>query len=418
MDDNKIGFAGDIDVQKCTITSSNGVELDILHMVASINLYEDMYSPFLTAEVVVIDSIGLANKLPFRGEELITLTVKDGSGAGIVNQNFFCYKLKDRISLKENVYSYSLMLISCEAIDDISIKISKAYSGQPSEIVTNLVSREGLQSPKLVLAEDTKTPIQFIANYWSPIQAIKFLCDRSVSKSSKSPSYVFYETKVGFRFMSLNFLATQSSQHTFTYTTRVDNDVKHSLERIRELFVDESFDYIKRVKAGTYGSRLLLVNPVAKSYMYRNYDFTKANKDFARLNESPISTDNVTRRVNSVFDVRTAPTSTFKDMAFEGTLEWFQQRKTELALKDSQKIQIEVPGRMNISVGDISDVFIYSEVPRDSSSADTDFTKLLDKVLSGRYMITAINHKINKKEHLMMLELSKDSMMKTSTANQ
>lgn len=80
--------------------------------------------------------------------------------------------------------------------------------------------------------------------------------------------------------------------------------------------------------------------------------------------------------------------------------------------KSSQKITIEVAGRFNISVGDVTDIFIYNEAQNDTQSGERDLYALLDKSSSGRYIITAIVHKVNRKEHKMLVELSKDSMMK------
>ena len=409
--ENKIEFAGDVNFETCVVTNYDNEQLDILPLVSGFTLFEDLYSPFLTAELQVLDNIGLAAKLPFRGEELITITIKDPFGAGLHERTFFVYKLKDKISI-DTTYTYTLCLISIEAIHDLNIKISKFYSGLPSEIAKEVISKEGFQTEKLFLTEESKNSVSFISNYWSPLEIMMFLCSRSVSKYRKSPSFLFYETKNGFRFMSLDLLTEQESTHRFHRSNRNNADVPQELEKINELYIDESFDYITRIRNGAYGSRMLLVNPLSKSYLYRSYDFTEANTQFARLNDAPFNTDAVTRSLNSRFDVRTAPTSTLKGMASDNTMEWFQQRRAELMAKSSQKITIEVAGRFNISVGDVTDIFIYNEAQNDTQSGERDLYALLDKSSSGRYIITAIVHKVNRKEHKMLVELSKDSMMK------
>lgn len=416
MNDNKSKFAGYFKFEKCTITSFNGSEINIIPMIFNIDIFEDLYSPFLTIELTLLDNTGLYSKLPFRGEEIVTMTIKDPSGAGLEERQFFIYKMKDLVNT-ERTYSYTLCLISIEAVVDLSIKLSKAYKGTPSDIAKEIISKDVLQTDKQLTFEQTKNSISFIANYWSPLQTMKFLCERAVSKNGGSPTYMFYETKSGFKFISMNALSQQDSLHEFNNSDKLNNDTKKSFERIINLYIDEPFDYIDRIKKGAYGNRILLVNPLSKSYMYRNYDFTKANEDFSRMNTGSTFTDSSTRRLNSSFHVRTAPTSTYAGMMSENTLEWFQQRKVDLSIRTSQRIEIEVPGRFNISVGDVANIYIYKEAPQETDSGSKDAYEILDKQHSGRYMITSIRHTLDTNEHVMVLELSKDSLLSDSATD-
>jgi hypothetical protein len=415
MDPNSVKFAGDVTVNAVTIRSYNGADLDIKSLVQRIDIYEDLFSPFITVDLSIVDANNIIGKLPVIGEEIVVLDIIDGTGHGMKMKPMFVYKVKDRVEISERSVSYVISLISAEAVIDMNLAISKAFSGQPADIVKDLFKGDTFDTKMNVASEPTKNKVQFIANYWNPIKIIKFLCDRSISAITNSPSYIFYESIDGFNFVSQDFLVTQPCAVKFTHSSSNERDPAHSLERIRSIYIDEEFDYISRLKQGMYGNRLLQVNPFAKSYHYRYIDFTEMHKKYSRLNPVPISTENATRRINSSLVTKNSPSSAFDKMPFDGIGQWYQQRRIELSTRVAQKKQIDVPGRFNITVGHTADVFIYSEAPSRTEDKERDIYTLLDKVHSGRHLITAVHRRITRTAgHEMFLEICKDSFMEAN----
>jgi tRNA U38,U39,U40 pseudouridine synthase TruA len=71
------------------------------------------------------------------------------------------------------------------------------------------------------------------------------------------------------------------------------------------------------------------------------------------------------------------------------------------------KIEITVPGRTDIEVGAIIN-FIYPDArPRDETQK---VSEGIDEMYSGYYLVTAIRHKFTLNHHVMILEISKDSL--------
>lgn len=407
-------FAGDVNVNSIVIRSYNGADLDIQSIVQRIDIYEDLFSPFITVDLSIVDTNNIIGKLPIIGEEIVVLDIEDGTGHGMKMKPMFVYKVKDRVEISERGISYVLSLISAEAVVDINLAISKSYCGQPSDIVRELVKGETFDSKQTIASEPTKNKVQFIANYWNPLKIIKFLCDRSISEVTDSPSYIFYESIDGFNFVSQDFLVTQPCAVKFSHSSSNERDMSHSLERIRTIYIDEEFDYFTRLKQGMYGNRLLQVNPFAKSYHYRYIDFIDQHKKYSRLNPVPISTENSTRRINSSLVDKNSPSSAFDKMPFDSIGQWYQQRRIELASRIAQRKQIDVPGRFNVTVGHTADIFIYSEAPARTEDKERDIYTLLDRVHSGRHLITAVHRRITRSEgHEMFLEVSKDSFMES-----
>ena len=79
-----------------------------------------------------------------------------------------------------------------------------------------------------------------------------------------------------------------------------------------------------------------------------------------------------------------------------------QQRQIE-----SVRIQIEVPGDSAREVGDL----IYFSHPSDEAEDKQSGITKEHKYLSGRYLITALRHKITGEEYTMIIEASKDSYL-------
>ena len=305
--ENEIKVAGDVQVKGVIMTSLSGAVLDITDVCSRVEIFEDIYSPFLTMNISVIDSIGIAEKMPIIGEEYLTVNITDATGNGLINKEFYVYKVKDRVEVADRSISYVLCCISVQAIVDMNLKISRSFSDKPENIVKQLVKEMSIGNLVTTIAEESKNSVQFISNYWSPIQIIKFLCDRAVSKASASPSYIFFESLEGFRFVSMDALVSQPSSHAYVHSVKKDNDIAAGLSRIHKIHIDEDFDYIRRIHTGMYGNRLLTVDPFNKSYDMRYLDISYQQEKQSRLNPKALFTENATRRLNSNFEFRVAP---------------------------------------------------------------------------------------------------------------
>ena len=90
-----------------------------------------------------------------------------------------------------------------------------------------------------------------------------------------------------------------------------------------------------------------------------------------------------------------------------------QQRNSMMALLRSSVIEITVFGRTDYTIG--QKVFVKVPKPTIITDKDTDGfddkSGTIDKTYSGNYLITAINHVINRNSHTCLLELSKESVL-------
>ena len=135
-DPNVVRMAGDINVNKIVITSSNGKSLDVTNQMRGMQVFEDMFSPFITGNIVLDDSLDLINFFPFVGEEYLDLDLGTPSfqeDSRKITGKFYIYKMTDRFKHKEKAVVYTLHFISIEAVLDINRRFSKAFEGSPAE---------------------------------------------------------------------------------------------------------------------------------------------------------------------------------------------------------------------------------------------------------------------------------------------
>ena len=108
-------------------------------------------------------------------------------------------------------------------------------------------------------------------------------------------------------------------------------------------------------------------------------------------------------------DVEPKAAQTF--LGFEDTTntDYLQRRLYEIHEKNDFIISIEVAGRLDYTVGQIVflDVIQVRPIKKDEPKED-----IQDKIYSGKYLITAINHCITREKHECSIELAKDSYIK------
>ena len=68
-----IRFAGDVSIDKIEIISSNGFGQQVSNQVVALEIYEDLWSPFISGVLALKDSLDLANVFPFVGEEYVKI---------------------------------------------------------------------------------------------------------------------------------------------------------------------------------------------------------------------------------------------------------------------------------------------------------------------------------------------------------
>ena len=417
--DELLKFAGEVSINKVNVISSSGFYQDIKNQVIGIQVFEDLMSPFITGTLIIKDALDLINLFPFVGEEFVELDISTPTlKQGNIKATFYIFKMTDRQMLGDKVVVYQLHFISKEAITDVNKSISKTFGGKVSDIATKLLTSktDGLQltnTPKPIV-ETTSNETKYISNYWSPIKNILYLTGQAKNRKG-SPTYVFFENRDGYNFVSLDSLFKQPSVQSFVKDNYVRDDralsgsiknLEEDYRRITSISIPIGVDYLDRIQSGVYASKLIthdLTTKVISSNNYNMFDnFNKRN----HLNKNAAASKNVIYRYGSKILFTGKYYGNFSNYGDVTSAAFEQERTSYLKMLDSTKIQITVPGRMDYTVGRVVEVNLNKNEP--TTKADD---KTLDNMFSGRYIITAINHFIDREKHECQLELSKDSLL-------
>jgi len=417
--DKELRYAGDVSIEKCDIFTSGGLRKDIAAQVLAVTLYEDIFSPFMTGSLTLRESYDLVNLFPFVGEEMIEIEIITPTLDETKNIRgvFYIYKMTDRVLLGDRQVGYVLHFISNEAVIDLNKKISKVYSGKPEEIVKSLVTDNynGLQSAKDVFVEKTNKDIKFISNFWSPVKCINYATSYAVN-SNDAANYVFFENRYGFYFISLDSLYTNGLYQSFTKdgyirdSTPKGGDAKNPTEdyrRIETLVIPTGFDYMDKVRSGLYSSKLVSYDLNKKKYNVKNYNIKEKYDKLNHLNPNPVLGNNVIFRSNSLLLNYPRDNSNFSGYGDATNFKHVQERISLMKLAESSKIEITVAGRADYTAGQKVAVTLNKIEPVNENDDDQD---LVDKMFSGYYIISAINHYVTRDRHECHMELIKDSL--------
>jgi hypothetical protein len=425
---NVIRFAGDVNVSKIIISSLiTNKTFNVKNQLLTIQVFEDIFSPFITGNLIFRESADFASNFPFVGEEVVDIEIFTPSlnelnpDEGVIKGKFYIYKMADREELAERNTVYQLHFISMDAVKDLNVKISKGYSGKISDIANELLTGETtLYTKKKVNIEETFNKTKYVSNFWSPIRNINFILNNA-QNASKSPTYMFYENRYGFNFVSLDTLNEQQSFQSFQqYDIKQipnknggsDRDINLDYRKISDLNIPVSHDYVDKVTSGVYGSTLLYSDLASKQYFNQKFSmFENWGDDTyeSRLNKYPISSKKVFSTYRATMYNDTIEVGLFSDYDDVSNARVRQKRISRLKQAEAHKIHITVPGRTDYTAGQVVTVIKYKAEPISKDKGDQ--REILDGIISGRYLVASINHVIDIEKHECHMTLIKDSMI-------
>lgn len=412
----KIRFAGDVSIDKIRITTSKGFYHDVTAQTIAIQYYEDLFSPFISGSIILKESFDLTNLFPLIGEEYLDLDISTPTldKEKSIRGTYYIYKMTDKEAVGDKSSVYQLHFISTEAIVDMNKKVSGVFGDRVSELIKRFVTdrTNGLESTKKVFIEETSNSTKYISNFWSPAKNLVYLTNQAINLNS-IPNYVFFENRDGFYFVSLDTLYTANVYQEFTYDkyTRdsdgMGGDIKNvdaDYKRISTISVPAHYDYIDKVTSGMFASKLITYDVTTKKYTAKNYNlFSRFDKQ-KHLNPGSLNTDSVPFRTGSSILTMTKQWGNFNGFGDVTNTKIIQERLSTMKAAESSKLHITVPGRTDYTVGQKMAIYLNRMEPITDKREDT-----LDKALSGHYILSAVNHYIDREKHECHMELIRES---------
>ncbi|CAB5221875.1 hypothetical protein UFOVP242_118 [uncultured Caudovirales phage] len=439
--------AGEVRIEQLKLINSADEIIDLSEFVVELNIYEDIFSNYIQGNIVITDSRNLIDKFNIHGEEFLNVKLRTPSFADsdVIQKTFRVYKLTDREIVRDkNTQNYTLHFVSVELFYDLSLPLFAPFEGTVTDVAGKIFSdflatsrnfnisesdsgvTEDPKPTELILINESSNKIKFVSPGWSPLKCINWLASKAIPKDGVAKSFIFFESNKNFYFGTLESLfrdAYKNQNYLGRYLIAVSNIRKdeNSQNVNRELFLAkdvemvESTDYIKNYTNGYLGNRLIFLDVFNKDYQLIDYDHVNNyDKQFHTSGEGnkakPIFNKETFR--NFATNISFYPKNpklfdNFQDNINEKMNEIHGNRLSSMLELTNIKMNMTIPGRTDAEVGRL----IYFEYPSlgAKEAGDTE-SDAQDKLYSGYYLITAIHHKVNKLEHMMTVEVIKDSM--------
>ena len=420
MINQSIKFAGDFELTDVKIGSARGIIIDVYNFVVDINVYEDISSPTVSGNITLNDAQDLVNLMPFIGEEKLLLTFKSPTmddKQGLISHAFYIYKMTDRKYTAERAVEYTLHFVTFETIRDLNSKMSRGFEGKINEIAYNIL-KNNLGTDKNIFIEPTRNTIKYVSNYWTPYTNLNFMTKRSISNKTGSANYVFFENSRGYNYVSIDSLLENDSKTRYIYDNNTRDpasggnasvrDIGEQLSRIENYTIDTAYDYMQRIQNGMYNSKLITHDMLTKSYQIQTIKYADEFEKHNHLNPNPLSTAGLPSKSSAFQETRIRAMEGFDNFKSDGLKSWYLKYIMQQNEVNAYMMEITVPGRTDIAVGDTIDVYIYRNTPYRSTDTEEE---IIDKTFSGRYLISSLCHNINREKHKMYLTVIKDSLI-------
>jgi len=416
--------------------------VDIRTGTVSIDYYEDIFSPSITAKIQVGntgDSIqaqdnegnatgsfqSIYNGLPLRGGERVSLKIAGNSATNpgldfATDEKDYLYvsSISNVISESQREF-FELNLVSREAITNETVRVPKKFptSQSISDSVESII-KEYLKTDKIDEIDKTQNKYGFIGNLRKPFTVLVWLASKGVPESSKKDAtagYVFFQTQDGFSFRSIDNLISQPSKATYIYSDvnqtgyEKDNDFN-----ILQYTTNRNQNLIEKLRLGTYSSYRMFYNPLT-------FEFTPPEKGTFKLNDYVSGVNNLgqelqlpkissssnvslgdspTRILTQVLDIGTME----KDVSREGNSDPFKYQSQAIMRYNilfTQTMSMTVPSNTNLRAGDI----ITCKFPKISREDGATY----DDEQSGLYMIKELCHHFDTEGSYTSMTLIRDT---------
>ena len=432
-----VQYAGQYKLRECNLLSSTGVVARLDANVLEIDLYESMFSSFMTANLIIVDQNNLIANMPIVGQEFVSLKLETpGIGTIDYTDTVFCVqKVTSRKGFSVGSEIYSLSLVSPEALRDNRTRVSKSFSGTDSDIINRILIDEKLiNTKKQIHIDETSRVRKYIAPNVRPTTFINHLAKDSTSKNyGGSPHYFFYENTRGFHFRVLDSLYEEDTMGTFVAAENIvfnlqSLDIEKDYRRVMSHSILSSNDTLFHSRGGMLGSKLIKYNIFHKNYTENTFNYFDNFKDFGRIDENPIYNKvPIDEQENTIGDFSDArihlhPTSNdgTNDAKFyensnylysdNHAEEWILSRRSKILEmeKGGLQVQLKVHGYCNLAVGDKIDLSLPISGFDHKDTKDDEFYK-------GEFIVTQLRHNFSQddRRHVMYMNVAKDSIPAT-----
>ena len=423
-------------------TTGEPKTIDLKLGVVKFNYYEDLFSPCLTAQLLIVSAGGAVQTdvkkgesgetienvysgLPIRGGERVKIKIKPNSEKNIAlefdtpEKYFYVSNVSKQFS-DGSKEIFTLDLVSREAITNETSRVVKRYPKESkiSDHVKTIIQDRLASTIKDEDVDETVNKYGFIGNLKTPFPVLVWLASKSKPKKGL-PGYFFYQTKDGFKFKSIDSLieeGNKSEKITYRETNYKPSSVLSDVAdfTILQYNVVQNNDLLTKLALGQFSSHIMEFDPLLGTFTTQEQGkFTLDNitSESINLGETPevpkLLNDDTTQNLGTLPSRMITMVTDRGVLDFEPVTDknsdpklWQRQAYMRYQLLFTQVLNMVVPLNTNLSVGNIIFVeFLQSNME----------SKERDRQQSGSYMIKELCHHFDPNQSLTSMPLIRDT---------
>ena len=443
MADPKV-FASSVDLKYCYITPNKegSKPFDATQGVLRFDYFEDIESPTIFASLVIGEESmnSMISEIPLQGAESVQIKLKTAVDDKEHTYQFRIYKIFARY-VTDRFQTYTLGLISQEALSNEMVRMGMVLKGLPNEIVLKLL-KENLNTQKDVMVDTAVNKMKLFPGKKTPFSIIETLKMKSIAqeggstvtvkantslssdkevqtggisavkeheKQAKgSAGYLFWENKAGYNFRSMDKLYDKTKNKPVAVyqqqNTQVSSDPRFVISNVE---FEKEIDLLDKLRHGAYSSVICFYNYSTGSYEEYGYSLDEQFKEMNHLGpQSGVTASQGTfskfpTRIMSVLldhetwhNTEEVASPEDKDGGNKNTAEYPDWQKSYTAQSiarfntfNNQQLEIKVPGNPSLKVGDTIDIKIMNQQSNKNKPGQA-----YDPEHSGVYLISKLNH--------------------------
>lgn len=418
--------------------------VDVRGNIIELNFYENLYKPYVDAQIVLIDDFGLKDTLSIQGTERLKLVLGDAENPEepIIVKYFFFAKINDTKKMNERAEMLSINLVEEHVYIDSIKQFSRSYTDSLENIVSTIADNElGKQVVKEKFSGSIQGIRKIVVPYMSPLEAMQWIRDRATTRIG-SPIFLYGSLYSDQLLMSdLDNLLKENvinEKLPLRYTAAIAStpDTEENLRPYYEIisFRENNSEnmlamyengaigsYYANIDAGTgvvVGSHVSIRDIVDEFYSSETIspDTVQSIFDPSLEIAGKLSDEYNSLHIHQIFSSGTY--NQFKGYHDEATILDDNNTIIESRLKVKNKIIRMVLKKNIIDIGMNGSLYFKGKVPvgkkirvlflNSNVEGDAkDAAKQIDKRKSGDYLILAINHKLVSEKHTSILRLTK-----------
>ena len=387
--------------------------------VVSVDYYESLYSPTVTANVMYVDAGGnledeknkltsVKEALPITGLEDLFFNITNETGElKFIKKDAFKVSKAPVMTRESNRQAVLLSLVSPKMKENNDDPIFDKYKGKISDTVKKILKEKFKISKDKVDIEPTKNGYNFLGKGRGGLDLILDLCKRSVPVKGDA-GFFFYQTKSGFKFKSINELLSQKPDFTLVYFGGLKQDNTEDGGNDNKIMMPPRFekdqDVMKALKGGVYRSRNIFFDPRTFCYEEVTYDISAKDGIKKTLGGAPPFADDVksfTKTFHHILDVGSLDSNPSTDINNDPR-DWQASSVMRYNLLHSQVVHIQIPCNLKLEAGNVVKMDIESTSANKEEGAK-------DEQQSGNYLILNLCHHFTDRRSITSLTLIRDT---------